>query len=538
MHSLSRLAAILLAAASVRADLLVSSYNVLAPDSSEVRRLYGASTFSNPASRTKLQVLQKGVLRFEVDTLRSDTGKHTANVGVLQPLKRDWSPMSLKTVPTISFDIRLDRIPTGGFEITLGSDRISKEHRDAGHSYGVMLGETDLPAPSVWATVTLDLKDFTTPAWWTSPEGFPSRDTALTAVRFLQFAPKTAYSGDGVGPTLPEIVVELRNVKLVSEVYPVLNPTHEGCLDRESEFVLDDFMDGDRTNKLGGSWYAYSDTSALPGRIADSARGTSTVRTTVQPGDEILGGPGFVSLQAGLNKHAGPSGDWRPYAGWAAITTDFGMGKALDVNEIPSWSRRNDLRAFSFGLLLRKAGPQIQGIRFKVNLEGIPADKSHEVFINSGYLERGSAAFQTRICVRAEDLRQPSWIADPVPFTSMPIRSLTWEARIVDEIDSTIVQDTVAFDLTDVRIHVAPSLSARRATTRSSFAASYRDEILHLDSRADLDQIRIVSSSGRIVASVPSGVNRLATSLDRGTWFVTARTRTGETLSRKLVVLD
>jgi hypothetical protein len=541
MHSFSRLAAILLAAASVRADFILSSYNVLAPDSSEVRRLYGASTFSNPASRTKLQVLEKGVLRFEVDTIRSEaTGKHTANAGLLQPLQRDWSPLRLNTVRAISFQIRLDRRPTEGLEVSLGSDLVSKEHRDAGHSYGVFLGKTDLPAPSVWATVTLELENFTPPEWWKPTEGFPSRDTALTAVRFLQFAPKTAYAGDGVGPTLPEIVVELRNITLVFDGgggYPIFPPRLEGCFDGE-DVLIDDFSDGDRTNELGGSWYAYSDTSTLPSRIADSARGTSRVQTKVQPGNEVVGDLGYVQLEAGLNKRAGSSGDWRPYAGWAAITTDFGEGRLLDATKDRTFPEESRLKAFSFHLRLVKAGPQISGIRFKVGLEGTPAEGSHLFMVNSTYLDPKSPSYLARICVWVEDLRQPYWVANPVPFSPKAIRSLTWEARIDDEIDSTIVQDTVAFLVSNVRIHLAPALSARRDTSRASFAASYRDGILHLDSRADLDQIRIVSSSGRIVASVPSGATRLATSLDRGTWFVIARTRTGETLSRKLVVLD
>lgn len=539
MHSSTLVRAALLAAASLRADFIPTDFNVLAPDSSEARRLYGATTYANPGSRTDVRVLEKGQLRFVADTILSEgTQAYSANVGLILPLRRDWSAMNLTGMTAVTFDVRLSAKPTEGLGVSLASSLYGK-YSNEGKTHGLLIVPSSLPAANVWKTISIPVEGLQPPTWWTPAADFPRIDSVLKGVTALQFAPKTAYSKAGTengeecakctGPTLPEVVMELRNIRIVTPGDIFGNPNSTGC-EEDKVRILENFIDGNATNLSKGSWYAYSDTSSLGAKADDSARGTSSVATEITAGDAVSGELGFVKASAGLHKTVPGAFGWRPYAGWAAISTDFGEGLAYTGR---------GLTGISFQLRLLRPGAHVEGIRFKAHLRGVADEVAHSVLIPNRQIMPDDEEFSTRICVRPEDLRQPSWFSTKAPFSAVGLHRLTWEAKIADQIDPSITSDSVVFQLSDIRLHGdTGSVAVRRATARASFSATYTSGLLTVNLPAGQQEVAVLSPSGRVVFHHRGEVKALPVSLDRGTWLVVTRDASGSMSSRKLVVLD
>lgn len=538
MRSSTLLQAALLAAASLHADFIPHSFEVLAPDSAEARRLYGASNFSNPASRTNVVVAEPGILKFVADTILSDgTAGYSANVGLILPIQRDWSEKNLTGITSISFDVRLSAKPTEGLGVSLSSPGYGK-YNDEGKTHGRLLAPAVLPAAGVWKTFTIPIEDFTPPSWWTPEADFPSLDSILKVVKALQFSPKTLYSANGtqngtactkcVTPTTPEVVMELRNVTLGMPGESPVNPPNLGCEDTKVR-VLENFIDGDATNLLGGSWYAYSDTSSFAAKAGDSARGTSTVATAITGGDAISGELGFMKISAGLHKTVPGAFAWRPYAGWASISTDFGEG--LDVTA-------RGLTGISFQLRLLRAGARVDGIRFKAHLRSVGDEVAHSVLIPNRQVDPDAPEFSTRVCVRPEDLRQPSWAVTKAPFTPAGLHRLTWEVKIADQINPAITSDSVIFQLSDLRFHGdSGRVAVERRAPRASFSATYAAGRLSVHLPIGHQEVSVISPAGRVVFQHRGEVRALPVALERGTWVVVTRSATGESLSRTIAVL-
>ena len=539
MHSSTLVRAALLAAGSLHADFIPTVFNVLAPDSSEVRRLYGATTFANAASRTDVRVLEKGVLRFVADSIRSEgTQGYSANVGLIFPVRRDWSEMNLTGTTHLSFDLRLSSKPTEGVGVSLSSPVYGK-YNDEGKTHGYLIAPSALPAANVWKTITIPLEDLQHPGWWTPEPDFPVIDSVLKMVKAIQFSPKTLYSDAGiqngevctkcVGPTTTKIVMEARNIKIVGTGGPGLpNPSNIGCETSDGR-LLENFIDGDATNLAGGSWYAFSDTSSLPAKAGDSARGTSLVATSITAGDAVSGELGFVKFSAGLHKSVPGSFAWRPYAGWAAISTDFGEGLDLTAR---------GLTGISFQLRLLRPGTHVEGIQFKAHLRGTPDEVAHSVLIPNRQITPDDESFSTRVCVRPEDLSQPSWATNKIPFLASGLHRLTWEAKIQDQIDPSIASDSLEFQLSEIRLHGdTGSVAVRRAIARTSFSATYASGRLTVRLPSGHQDVSVVSPAGRTVFQHRGDVKAIPVALERGTWLVITRGPAGAMASRKLVVM-
>lgn len=538
MHSSTLVRAALLAAASLRADFIPTEFNVLAPDSSEARRLYGATTYANPGSRTDVRVLEKGQLRFVADTILSEgTQAYSANVGLILPLRRDWSAMNLTRATDLSFDVRFSAKPTEGLGVSLASSLYGK-YSNEGKTHGLLIVPSALPAANVWKSIRIPIDDLKPPSWWTPEADFPAIDSVLKVLSALQFATKTKYSKVGlengeecsncVGPTLPEVVMDLRNIRIVWPDEPVLGDGN-GC-ETSNGRLLENFIDGDATNLSKGSWYAFSDTSSQDAKADDSARGTSSVATEITAGDAVSGDLGFVKVTAGLHKTVPGAFAWRPYAGWAAISTDFGEGLNLTAR---------GLTGISFQLRLLRPGARVEGIQFKAHLRGVGDEVAHSALIPSRQVTPGHQDFSTRVCVRPEDLVQPSWFLNKAPFSAVGLHRLTWEVKIADQIDPSITSDSVVFQLSDIRLHGdTGSVAVRRATARASFSATYTSGLLTVNLPAGHQEVAVLSPSGRVVFHRRGEVKALPVSLDRGTWLVVTRDASGSMSSRKLVVLD
>lgn len=542
MRSSILLRAALLAASSLHADWVFQSFKDPAPDSAEVRRLYGVSAYSNPSSRTNLVVAEPGILKFVADTLLSEgTSGYSANIGLIHPLTPSWDIKNLTQITAISFEVRLSAKPTEGLKVSLVSPGYGK-FNDEDKTHSRLLAPAVLPAAGVWKTFTLPIEDLTPPAWWTPPSDFPDLDSILKLVQALQFSPGTLYSLPGtnqgapctkcVGPTTPEVVMELRNVTLVGVTPPYEGPWEPlvfGCGDTKVR-VLEHFIDGDATNLDGGSWTTYSDTSSLAAKAEDCARGTSTVAMAITAGDANTGELGFAKVTAGLHKTVPGTFPWRPYAGWAAISTDFGEGREPQAQ---------NLTGISFRLRLLNAPAHVKGIWFKAHLKGVGDEVTHSTFIPNYLIDPKSREFWSRICVRPEDLIQsPPVGLNKTSFDPAGLKRLTWEVKIADRSNPSIASDSVVFQLSDLRLHEDSALVAvERRAPRASFSASYTSGRLTVQLPTGHHEVSVISPAGRVVFQHRGEVQALPVALDRGTWLVVTRGPGGAVASRKLVVL-
>lgn len=544
MKSSDLLPFVLALTASLHADLVPIDFGRLAKDSAEVRALYGATVFANPASRVGIQVAEPGVLRFTADTLRSEgTVGFSTKIGLLLPVSHRAEPRNLTGLAKIQFDLKLSEIPTGGVRVSLRSKGYGGTYDQDGKTYGFHLLPSILPQPDTWKTFSLEIEDFLPPASWPPTDEYPGLDSILSVPEGLEFSPVPIYSRDGtldgkpcsrcVDPTSTRMTMEIRGVRLVGEMNPdglVPYRSAEGC-GKNFVLILEDFRDGDSINEFGGTWTVRTDTSSDPSRAQDSARGTSQAGIEIQ-GDPDYNAYGFLRLHAALDKSASGTGDWRPYAGWAQLSTDFDAGGDLMAD---------GLTGISFQAVLRSAGPNIRKLLFKVQTPGVPSDRLHQVEIALPYLDPQSTSFQTSLCVRPEDLKQPSWVVDRKPFDPSLISQLIWELSLAENNDPLVASDSVELLLSDVRVYSwdfslldTPRLAERRA---GSFPAFYHGDRLTVDPPWAGSEVLVVSPSGRIAARFQGKVQGARLPLERGAWKVVVRDPQGRTLVRTLAVV-
>lgn len=532
-------------AGAADADWLLNTYSKATLDTPSTNKEYGIQAFSNPLSLTSVAVPEVGYARLTVAQFVSQ-GKegYTANVGLLHPLRKDWSSVNVSSLDSIRFEFRYDRKPSGGFEVGLSSKRYPTVFSDSGYVHLYKLKASQLPPVNTWRTISIPVSALVPPDWYCvegssakpCPLNFPSREAVLKELEALQFAPKTSYRDSGIqrgapcgfcvtpATTLP-VNVDVRNITLVGYEESVPNPLGIGCQDAPS-MPIDDFENGDNINEANGYWFAYSDTSTLPAKELDSARGTSSAGLTFTPG---VGGPGSVTLTAGLHKKVGGAFDWRPYAGWAAVGTNFENGEGIAVP---------GLTGISFQVKALKLGPNVKGVNFKVAMPGISEATTHFAFLPAVNIDPTSPGYLAKICVRPEDLLQPSWFKGAVAFKSDSMLQMAWEVKIADQADPTIFSDTAVISVTNIAFHkdsARVGVGARRVG--SFFSAAYRNGLLSVLPVAGYDQISVVSPSGRVAARFVGKVQSRAVALERGTWYVVARNAKGEALVRTIAVL-
>lgn len=527
-------------AAAAQADWVLNTYNKTALDTPSTNKEYGIQSFSNPSSITSVSVPETGYARLSVAKYASEgTEGYTANLGLLHPLRKDWSAVDISSTDSIRFEFRYDRRPTGGFEMGLSSKLYPKAFSDSGYVHMYKLRTAQLPPVDTWRTISVPVSSLLPPDWYCvpgslakpCPDSLPSREAVLRKVEAIQFAPKTNYTQPGtqrgapctfcVTPnTTQPVNVDIRNVTLVGYEETVPNPAGIGCQDAPSQ-VVDDLTDGDNANELGGYWFAFSDTSTSPAKDGDSARGTSSAAMEL--------GVGAATLTAGLHKKTGGVFDWRPYAGWAAIGTNFENGEGISLP---------GLSGISFNVKALKLGPNVKGVNFKVTMPGISEATTHFAFLPAANIDPTSPAYLAKICVRPEDLQQPSWFAGAVPFKSDSIIQIAWEVKIGDQSDELIHSDTAIISVSNIALYkdsVRVGIGARRLG--SSFSVAYRGGLLNVQPVAGYEQISVVSPSGRVAARFTGKVQGKRLDLERGTWYVVARSAKGESLVRTIAVL-
>lgn len=523
-----------LLASGAHADWVLGTYPTITTDSAVVKDVYGPSTFTNPASKVNLTVPVAGELTFTTTFASDGTAGYSANTGVIHPLTPSWDVKSIKGVTAISFDLKLSAKPTEGVGVSISSQGYGK-YNNEGKTHGRLLAPAVLPAAGVWKTFVLPIEDFTPPSWWTPEADFPELDSILTVVEAIQFSPKTLYSASGtqagtactkcVTPTTTgPVVMTLRNITLVGVVSTSLvNPTNIGCSGPST--LLEDFVDGDAQNLLGGYWYSYSDTSSSPAKVLDSARGSSTSSFTVF--GEADGA--YAQFGAGLNKNiAGSTFAWRPYAGWAAVGTGFeGDGDVLAPM----------LTGIEFTMKLVKSGVNVEGINFKVTTPGVEDAKTHFALIPNRQIDPASAEVSTTVCVRPEDLKQPSWVKPAAAFSPDKISKLAWEAKIADQKTPSISKDSVNVLISSVKFYPAVEVGVNRRVAKSAFSAIYANGMISVKGLSGYNTLSIMTPAGKTLSSFDAKLGSKQVKLDRGTYFLVARGDAGKTLSRKIVVL-
>lgn len=527
-------------AGAAQADWLLNTYNKATLDTPSTNKEYGIQSFSNPSSLTAVSVPEPGYVRLTVAKYASEgTEGYTANLGLLHPLRKDWSAVDISTTDSIRFEFRYDRKPTGGFEIGLSSKLYPKAFADSGYVHMYKLKAAQLPDINTWKTISIPVSILNPPDWYCvpgsptkpCPADMPSRDAVLKRLEALQFAPKTNYTQPGTqrgvpctfcvkpNTTLP-VNVDIRNVTLVGYEETVPNPAGIGCQDAPVQTV-DDFAEIDNSNDLDGYWFAFSDTSTSPLKEGDSARGTSSADMQIAVGS--------ATLAAGLHKKVGGVFDWRPYAGWAAIGTNFANGDGISMP---------GLSGISFNVKALKLGPNVKGVNFKVSMPGISEATTHYAFLPASNIDPTSPSYLAKICVRPEDLLQPSWFKGAVAFKPDSILQIAWEVKIADQTDPLVHSDTAVISVSNIALHkdsVRVGVGPRRSG--SSFAVTYRGGLLNIQPLAGFEQISVVSPSGRVAARYTGKVQGKRLDLERGTWYVVARSAQGESLVRTIAVL-
>lgn len=536
MHPV-RLAALVIGCAvgASQADWLLSEYLTPAADSATVNKVYGIQSYGNPESITSVSVPEDTAHYIRLTATYASTGNegYTANLGILHPLNKSWSAVNISATDTIQFEYRYNRKPGGGVELLMSSKLYPQFCSDSGFMYMFSPKISTLAPVNTWRTVKAPIDAFAPPAWWTerrtalglgNPAGYPSREEVIRNLEALQFAPKTTYKDTGrqmgapcsycVNPNTPDINFDVRNVKLIGYEEVLPNPNRIGCLEKPVA-VVDSAID-DNSNELGGYWFAYSDTSSSPAKAGDSARGTSNVKMAL--------GEGTAILTAGLHKNSGDATfDWRPYAGWAAIGVNF---------EDSISNAFAGMTGISFTLKNVGIGPNVKGINFKVAIPGISEATTHYAYLPVGKLDDGP------ICIRPSDLMQPSWFKGAVPFKSDSVLQIAWEAKITNQDNSLIANDTALFTVANIAIHHDTGIvGVGKRPMRTSFAPSYANGVLSFQPKPGFDNISVVSPSGRTVARLQPGARSVAIKLERGTWLVVARNAKGEVLANKFAVM-
>ena len=542
MKKLSLLtAAVALTAVGAHADWLLSDYATAAADSTEVRKLYGAQTFGSAKSPTTLTG-KAGSLVFEATYASDGTKGYTANVGLMQPLTTDWAGHDITGLTKITFEYKNSALITDALSVTFGSTAYSEKIARAGTVYGYDIkGDSARAIHSDWTVASVDAADIALPDWFltSKPADYPELAEVLKGVKNVQIGPKTKYKSAGtqdgkacdecVGPTMSNLTLEIRKITLVGVTKtPWPNPLEEGCEDATKSTVLDEFLDGNEENQLGGYWYTFTDSgsAAVAGDLADKAKGSSTATLDITEGG--VGFTGVATLKASLNKKLGTV--WHDYAGWAAIGVGFagdGLVTGMDA-----------LTGIRFKIKGVAIDPTIETINFKVSAKGISDTALH--FVSLPVAELVAADEGKVACIRPSDLNQAAYLqaAHKSELVPADILKLAWEAKITDQSLQSISTASASFWISDVSLYgKAGMVSGTRNHKSKAVGFSVRSQggLLSLSGYQGIQSFDVVALDGKKVTSFAPAPT-VALSLPRGSYFLVGK-RDGASLTKSFAVV-
>lgn len=557
MKKLYFASAILALAASSQADWAISDFAYPTKDSTETATLYGAQPFLNSASKGLVTVpAAGGYISFNASTIASDPATapkgnaYSANVGLMVPLMSDWSIHDLTGLTSIDFEFRNSDLITGsGLEVSFGSTSIDSAFADSGQTY-IYTYTDDLTATTTWRPISITPDLLLTPDWWTTkPKGFPTMDSLLKNVKNIQFAPKTAYTSSTGGvqikeggvsrkcgttekcvvPDMTKQTLDVRNIVLKGvEKWPMPNPEKVGC--SGTPLLIDDFSDGNAKGaNLGlGYWYGYSDSADVPDTTKAKGSSSAVMEVMAPEGGNV----GYVMLNTQLRKKIGTA--WQDYAGWGAVGIDFRTKDTADLSAVTGIE-------FQVGPVPSHNGKIVETVTFKLAQSGV-AD-ADAFYAEIPYDKLGSGK---TVCLRPEDIKQPTYVKNKVPLNLKKISRLSWEAKITDNKNSLIDTATAGFFLTDVKLYGIDKLCLQNegkcyavgVSSRPSinFGFNYKSGSLNLSGFNKVDGFEVVSIDGTKLSSfAPVASKKL--DLARGTYFLVAKSGS-LTTARQFVVTD
>lgn len=542
-----------LAVSSQAQPWLLSEYRKVTTDSLRTANFYGARPSLNQASKGVVIVPEPGYIRFEASTIASDPDTapkgsgYSANVGLMQPLSFDWAEHDISGLTGLNFEFRNSEAITGELAFSFGSASYDATNADSGQIYSVAIAD-NLAAGTEWKKVVITKADFATPLWWEKPSTFPKFDSVLKRVKNIQIAPRSTYTAgskgsqikaggvevpceDCTGPTMTKQTLDVRNIVL--EGVGHAPPSNDrGCQDKY--LLLDNFADGNLkvTNMAAMYWYSYTDSGNAD---VTKAKGSSTASMAIMSASDLGSTSGLLTLDAKLNKTS-LDGKWQPYAGWAAVGFHWRSEDAADLSGVTGFQ-------FKLGEKGNTNADLVEAIAFKLGIAGIDEAESFQVRLPLKALGSGAT-----VCVRPDDLKQPSYVVNAKPLNLKNVTKLSWELKIANNKDPSIDTASASMWLTDVKLfgidviclednvdawHCSVGVDSRPSV---KFSSSYKNGMLSLSGYKDVDVFEVVALDGSKIASF-APVASMRLDLARGTYFLVAK-RGSIGTARQFVVAD
>ncbi|MCB9495940.1 MAG: hypothetical protein H6686_03530 [Fibrobacteria bacterium] len=546
------LAGVALLATSAAADLTLGTFDLPAADSSEVKTLYGASSFSNANSPRSLAV--KGGALELTTTLGMDADAYSANAGIIVPLNNLWAPKDIRSATAVTFDIW----GSSKFKVNFALGSEIYPFSDKG-----VVKVTNLNVTTAKQSVTIGLSpvceleylewmddaekypDGINPVYVTDPSDpdYANADLNVAmAVKQVQFNIDPTWGTGGKSVTAPAgaTTLSVDNIVVVgaNKYDPVVGLTCGAGLPS----VVFSPMTGETfdQNMTGGYWYTFADDEA-----AGDALGASKINLGTAKKWHMDTANGAVVLNADLNKIV--DGAFHKYAGFAAVGTGAPEMTYLDLT---------GLVGMSFAMMIPEGlsidPTKVEGVHFQVQEMSVGDSVTHEVMIPGTQVAAGE-----QICVDIDQLKMPDWYRNfedgtprpgYVPFSPHDVVKFNWMLKLNEGDTAAAAQGFAIGPVTfyglaalpdpiltcDPEIEVCPD-AVKGRVVRSAFTASYANSILSVKGLEGYKTVDVLSLTGARVASFKVG-SAAKIRLDRGAYMLVARGEGMKTMSRTLAV--
>lgn len=523
----------LAARATINVPVGASEYATDATGLADVKAIYGTTGYPLPSDGKKTSMdlsVSNGAVTLTGTYADEPTGTYTANMGLIQPIDPSWcsskpdSSYDISGMTSIEMDVNLATAATVEFSVQTNIEGYSQAMSNSGYVHIASLDLDAGPTHVKLAPSAFKMVSWVTAAQCPTCKTINFTSNILTHAKAIQVAPKTGYSGTGVGPTITSQTMSVKNI-VINGVDAISKVQGTNCTG--TAYPLMEWATATQFNQNaeGGYWYNYTDTTSLK-PTNDSAIGNS--QWTSDPVFDADGGHFGATLEKTT-----ADGKYHPYGGSAALGTGF---KDADNNDISI--KMGTLKAVQFTLSGVSLSDLVDGINFKVGLEGVSNDVTHAVMIPRSQIAAGG-----KICVDVSSLAQPGWYTNAAPFDgSIGVTKLLWEAKIADQKNSAIhTAAAQKFTINSVNLYGvdASTMNAPSGITytagQAAFAATYAAGVLKVSGLNGYRSVDVVTLSGSKVASFdPSVAAKL--NLGRGTYMLIAH-GANKTLVRSLPVI-
>lgn len=438
-----------------------------------IRNQCGAVYYLGHASSASLAEGPDSSLTLNYSLVYSSAdGQYGTMTGILLPMTPNWDIKDLSAATSITYDVKAAN-PGLRVQLSIGSTAYPV---DVVAENAALVSNLSPALTTSYTSVTVSVADLYMPTWMQSADGalvgWLADGVAYTigvapTVKDLNFFPvlDAAWNATGTGfktttaaKTAISNALSIRNV-VIHGANPYPNVAGTTCYG--PSFLVDDFAAVDHythqarsansPNYLGGYWYAYTDTSADPARLAsDSTVGSSRIllptgATHWTPTPDVA-----AIVNAQLEKNSGvPGFDYRKYAGWATLGTDVFDANGANPANFVDFPSGNALTGIGFDLY---AGPELSTVLSGATID---TDKVARIVFSVGKASVDPAAEYSvsiplsqvlqsgggQICVDPTQLRQPSGYErnfGVVPFTAEDLTNLSWKIQIEDQKDPSI----------------------------------------------------------------------------------------------------